>query len=184
MNITQMRAAILCALVLVVTSCTVARREFPTGRAIWLNKTSVIIVGFSARNSDDLGKLGDNHGLYVLNQGRQRFERVLSYGRHLTVHWNPDQTCLAIIESEGSNRDALYIYNVHEMSLHKVNVEPLTEFAPDDHFRILLKSWNADDTVSLKLEGYGSREIAIETRCRIPFDLHRGKLGALKVKGS
>src|SRR5881296_627610 len=87
-----------------VPSCRSTHGEFPSDRAIPLQRCGATIVGFSSRNPSDAERLGDNHGLFVLSPAHLTFQQILSYGRHLTVYWNREQTCLAIIDSQGSNR--------------------------------------------------------------------------------
>jgi len=156
---------------LTVLSCRSTHWEFPSDRSIYLQRTGVTVAGFSSRNVNDVRTLGDNHGLYALNPHQLNFQQILSYGRHLSVFWNRDQTCLAIIDNEGSNRQVLYLYDVKKMALRTIETDALIDLAPDDHFMINFRRWNDDNTVSLKIDVYGSHQYEKEIRCRIPFIL-------------
>jgi len=149
---------------LIAISCQSPRQEFPNDSSLYLKKTGVTLSGVG---SDNARPPGDTHGLYALTPGQRTVHEILSYGRHLTVFWNNDQTFLAIIDYEGSNRQVLYLYDINKMALHKIEPEKLIDLAPSDHFTVRFKRWNNDSTISVRIGVYGSYQI--EREIRVPF---------------
>ena len=154
-----------------VPSCTSRQANFPSDQLICLQKAGVAIAGFSSQDKSDIERLGDNHALYILNPRQLKFDQVLSYGRHLTIYWNRNETFLAIVDKEGSNRDVLYVYGIEQMSLRKIEILTPFKLTADDHYTIKCEHWNNDKTLSCLISCYGTRQYEKHINVKNPFDV-------------
>jgi hypothetical protein len=143
------------AVLIALPSCKTAQSDFPSDKPICLQKAGVVISGFSSRDARDAEKLGDNHALFILNPRLATFKQILSYGRHLSISWNRGETYLAIVDSEGSNREVLYVYDIQKGLLSRVATPAPSELAVYDHYSISVDRWNGDGSISLKISCYG-----------------------------
>ena len=103
----------------------------------------------------------DEHHLLYRGKGESVFQEILTFGRHLCLHWSPDEKYFAISDYMGSNVAEVCIFRSDDTS-RRVEVMDLLPIEIANYFRqgishgyLETLSW---DKAGLIIRAFGDRE--------------------------
>jgi hypothetical protein len=114
---------------------------------------------YSIVNVDD-DSTDPHHTLYLEDRIANSRKKLLSYGRHVDVLWNPDSTAFAINDFVGSDFAECKVYSIREDVLPVdvatlVTDRELADLQKNHHVYFAVVRWLSPKTLKVKMWGYG-----------------------------
>jgi hypothetical protein len=96
------------------------------------------------------------HDLYLRTECNHQFRKIHSYDRNVSALWSPDSRFLVINDTEGSNHQTCYVY---DLSIHElVDLTKSMNLADKDYLHIYFEGIEWEDKSSLLIKVRGDTE--------------------------